>query len=287
MGKTQNFPLNLSQFFQGEVYDPATAVSKVWYRIPKSPNNMLQDFIVKLKAHLLPRIKAIHANESLARTDLGTTPPPEQDMAALTATSSDLSEPDVGNLNQIVFKNDRIYRHNILRINYTTYDIRRAQDVINPNTEHNNVMLLATDGQGASGHPFCYARVLGIYHANTIYIGSGSRDYQARRLDFLWVRWYVVVNAPSGWRHQALDTLQFTPMAGEDGFGFIDPADVLRGCHLIPVFDKGRLHPDGVALSHYARDADDWKEYYVNRYVSPANFQVRSNYYNGLSRQFC
>ncbi|KAF9234634.1 hypothetical protein BU15DRAFT_16883, partial [Melanogaster broomeanus] len=225
IGRTENFPVNLSQFAQGERDDPATV-----------------DFVLQLKAHLLLRIKAMHVEESS-------------------------TEGGPCTLNQIVFKNDRIYRHNILRINYTTYNICRAQDVVHPNTEHHNVMLLAADFKGTSQHPFCYARVLGIYHANVIYIGPGSRDYQARRLDFLWVRWYKVVDMPSGWCHQALDALQFAPMMGEDAFGFIDPADVLRGCHLIPAFDKGKLHPDGVAMSHYARDANDWKLYYVNRFV--------------------
>jgi hypothetical protein len=41
-----------------------------------------------------------------------------------------------------------------------------------------------------SDHPFLYAHVLGIYHANVIYTGSDTRDYTLRRLDFLWVRWF-------------------------------------------------------------------------------------------------
>lgn len=30
--------------------------------------------------------------------------------------------------------NNRIYHHRVCRINYTTYDVRRAQDSINPRT---------------------------------------------------------------------------------------------------------------------------------------------------------
>jgi len=37
----------------------------------------------------------------------------------------------------------------------------------------------------------------------------------------------------------ALDTVRFVPMADEDVFGFVDPADVLRGCHVIPSFADG------------------------------------------------
>lgn len=53
-------------------------------------------------------------------------------------------------------------------------------------------------------------------------------------------------------------------MADEDAFGFVDPADMLRGCHVIPSFADGQLHPDGVAISHCVGDSNDWKYYYIN-----------------------
>ena len=53
-----------------------------------------------------------------------------------------------------------------------------------------------------------------------------------------------------------------------DVFGFVDPADVLRSCHLIPVFADGRQHLDGATVSWNGRNADDWKYYYINRYLS-------------------
>jgi len=52
-----------------------------------------------------------------------------------------------------------------------------------------------------------------------------------------------------------------------DAFGFIDPADVLRCCHLIPAFADGKQHIDGIGISRNSRDADDWKYYYINRCV--------------------
>jgi hypothetical protein len=61
----------------------------------------------------------------------------------------------------IYFKNDTIYQHSILRINYTTYDVRRSQDMINPKTDHRDVLLLAADVHGG-GHEYRYARVIGI-----------------------------------------------------------------------------------------------------------------------------
>ena len=54
-------------------------------------------------------------------------------------------------------------------------------------------------------------------------------------------------------------------MDNKDAFDFVDPANVLRGCHIIPSFADGRLHADGVAMSRWANDSDDWKWYYINR----------------------
>lgn len=38
-------------------------------------------------------------------------------------------------LDHIEAPNDRIYRDKVLRVNYTTYDIRRDQDIIKPGPE--------------------------------------------------------------------------------------------------------------------------------------------------------
>jgi len=37
-------------------------------------------------------------------------------------------------------------------------------------------------------------------------------------------------------------------MSGDGAFGFIDPKDVLRGCHIIPNFAKGKQQADGVGI---------------------------------------
>jgi hypothetical protein len=127
-------------------------------------------------------------------------------------------------------------------------------------------MLLAR-GDGFNDHPFCYAHILGIYHVNVIYIGPESKDYQSWRLEFLWVRWFELLDQPSGWEHCTLDKSRFVPMAQPDAYGFVDPANVVRCCHIIPSFTDGKLHPDRVAISHNARDSEDWKFYYINWWV--------------------
>jgi hypothetical protein len=126
-------------------------------------------------------------------------------------------------------------------------------------------MVLA-DSSSTLGEEFMYARVLGIYHANVIYIGAGFLDYQPRRMEFLWVRWYRKIESMrSGRNARKLDRVQFLPMSDDDAFGFIDPSDVLRSSHLIPRFARGRQYSDGKGLSRCARDSSDWREYYVMR----------------------
>jgi hypothetical protein len=169
----------------------------------------------------------------------------------------------------ILFQKDRIYHHNIMRVNYTTYDVRRSQDAINPSTSHRNVMVLAAssnDNNSESDHTFRYARVLGVYHANIVYVGPGMINYQPQRLEFLWVRWYQTIDTiRAGWDARRLDRIQFPSMVDDNTFGFIDPSDVLRSCHVIPAFSRGMLHPDGKGLSRCAQDSSDFVAYYVNR----------------------
>lgn len=208
---------------------------------------------MKLKTHILPRITAIHQD---SETILEPAVPPDDEDALLR----------LSRLNHVVFNANKIYRHRLLRINYTTYDLQCDYDSINPRADKRDIMLLSNSDD--DDHPFCYARVLGIFHTNVIYTGPGSKDYRSRRVEFLWVRWFEIVecrSAPLGWEEYTLDRVKFLPMADKEAFGFVNPADVLRACHIIPSFTDGRLHPERAAMSRCAGDSDDWKYYYINR----------------------
>jgi hypothetical protein len=159
-----------------------------------------------------------------------------------------------------------MYLHNIVRVNYTTYDVRRKQDTINPNTNHRDIMVLAETNDD-SDHPFLYAWVIGVFHVNAVYMGGPVVNYRPRKVEVLWVRWFEHdMNAPSGsWTDSRLDRLRFPPMASGNAFGFLDPADVVRGCHMMPVFAANRRYADGQGISPCARDASDWRSYYLNR----------------------
>jgi hypothetical protein len=88
----------------------------------------------------------------------------------------------------ISFANNRMYRHKVMRVNYTTYDLRREQDSLNPRT-HADIMLLAHEDEESTqtAHPYWYARVLGIFHVYAIRAGASLHQ---ERMEFLWVRWF-------------------------------------------------------------------------------------------------
>lgn len=77
-----------------------------------------------------------------------------------------------------------MYIHRIARINYTTYDMRRDQDSVNP-TRHADIILLAPEGDD---HPYMYARILSIFHMKAA-IGF---DQEPQLMQVLWVRWFDV-----------------------------------------------------------------------------------------------
>ena len=213
----------------------------IYYCYPDLPE---QDFIPKLKRHLLPRIKTVLAESSTAYSDVH--------------ADSDWES--------VVFKQDRMYKHKTMRINYTSYDVRRGEDVIHTGTSRCDVILINPD-PSLSHHPFLYARVLGIYHVNAIYLGEGTIDYAPRQLEFLWVRWYEEDDLADDWSNQRLGRVSFPPITQEDSCGFIDPADVLRGCHMVSAFRCGKVYSDGIGISHCAQDSNDWRVYYIGRYV--------------------
>jgi hypothetical protein len=172
---------------------------------------------------------------------------------------------EVDACNFVFLKKDTIYRHNLTRFHFTTYDVRHGTDIINPGTPRCNIMLLADmKDDSSNSHRFLYARVLDTYHANVIYTGPGMRGYEAHRLDFLWVQWFEVVDpASSGWSTSRLDSIRFPPMNREDAFGFVDLKDVLHGCHILPAFAKGKRQLNGVGISRCAKDGNDFNRYYV------------------------
>jgi hypothetical protein len=213
----------------------------------------LQSFLPKLRRHLFPRI-ILALLDDAASSDL---PPDHPALQLLREKAAHLQESERLPLHhpdheRILFQSDRLYRHDILHINYTSYDLRREQDVLNPNTSRKDVMCLrreiktAAHRSGAQNR-FLYARVLGVFHANVAYSGPGSLDMKIRRFDFLWVRWFDPVGIAADGPFESLPRVRFPVLFGfNDSVDFLDPADVLRACHIIPRFSKGRVHGEGL-----------------------------------------
>ncbi|KAG1831450.1 hypothetical protein DFJ58DRAFT_848220 [Suillus subalutaceus] len=124
----------------------------------------LKDFIPRLKDHLLGRIHGI-------------------DYAG---DEQEFSDDD---RSQVVLANNQLCEHSILRINYTTYDLRREQDLINPHT-HADIMVLSHENDD-DRHPYWYAWVVKIFHVNVWYYGPGSTNTQRpTRMDIVFVHWF-------------------------------------------------------------------------------------------------
>lgn len=211
---------------------------------------LIQDFWLKLKLNILPRL--LDKLKTIPGFDGSGLPAPE--------------ECDVDRV--VIFKENRIYQHQILHVNYTSYDVRRLQDILNAQSSHHNLMVLSKSEDDTSPC-FRYAHFLGTYHVKAIYVGPGLPNHNSHHMEFLWVQWYTQVGQDgTGWDHRRLDRLQFTPINDNDAFGIIDPSNVLRGCHIVPRF---ALRPKYLGslqgLSHLANDSADWIEYYVNRYA--------------------
>ncbi|KAG2353655.1 hypothetical protein BDR07DRAFT_1382959 [Suillus spraguei] len=179
ISKSQNYPKNIPPFLQRHMGDPA-----------------IKDFLPKLQHFLLAKIKEILTKENCALLINSST------AIMVSGTSLACSDSEVC----VFIKADRMYRHNLMCLNYTTYDVHRVQDIINPSTSHCNVMLLAQASENSTDseqHPYLYAQV----------------------------RWYQHIDVGEGLsRCTPLDRVCFPPMAEPDTFGC---------CNVIPQFTQG------------------------------------------------
>ncbi|KAI0069490.1 hypothetical protein K474DRAFT_1610373, partial [Panus rudis PR-1116 ss-1] len=220
---------------------------RYWLRDNNS-DPALKNFTAKLKDHILGRLR--NPNQALDGTEF---------------SSEDRQ--------QVIIQNNRIYRHHTLRVNYTTYDIRRDQDCMNPRN-HADVMTLSHDvdpatGISCSGHPFAYARLLDIYHVPIFYCIPGQEPVP-RSIEVLFVRHYRLDSSwKCGFQQKRLPRVHFRPADDPSAFGFVDPDEVIRGAHIIPAFAHGQTEHqlNHQTFKHLNHIDTDWRYYYVNWYV--------------------
>lgn len=183
--------------------------------------------------------------------------------------------------NNLVFANNRIYKHKVLRINYTTYDLRRAQDSLNSRT-HADFMTLSheDDTSDHKSFPYWFGRIIGIFHTVVQYYGAGTYPTEPQRFEFLFVRWFGRdLTYRAGWKARRLHRIGFVDADDDTAFGFLDPQEVIRGVHLIPAFHHGRtatLLPPSPTARTPSEEDEDWCYYYVNMWV-PALSMNASN----------
>lgn len=171
-------------------------------------------------------------------------------------------------LNTVCFKHNRLYRHKVVRINYTTYDVRRAQDSLNPRT-HADFMVLSHETEDADGKsfPYWFGRIVGIFHADILHTGPHSKSSEPQRMEFLWVRWFGRdTTHKSGFKARRLHRVGFVPADDPEAFGFLDPQEIIRAAHLIPAFHFGRTGELlGPSIVRQPQEKDeDWQFFYVN-----------------------
>ena len=234
MSQSKSLALNLFKWVQVNEGDPAVKVCPGLIHFKYADRWSNQDFYCKVTGHIIGR---------LLLDGLYVEPVDEA---------------------QLLLLNNRIYVHKALRINFTTYDNRRNQDTIKPRT-HSDIMVLSHNDT----HPYCYARVIRIFHTMAQLNSPRSRNRNLHRIEFLWVRWYDVdEKAHVGFKANRQFQLKFR--TGSQAFGFVDPANVLHAVHLIPSFYKStttRFLGPSIARRGDEND-EDYYRYYVNMWVT-------------------
>ena len=118
-------------------------------------------------------------------------------------TVASLTQPDNQDSN-VIFNGDCIYKHMIMLLNFTSYNLHHETEALNPCSSNHNIMMLVSKDTPLD-HPYCYARVLWIFHANVIYTGPGSMDYLPQHVEFLWVWWFDLQHPALSWEDSTLD----------------------------------------------------------------------------------
>jgi hypothetical protein len=210
-----------------------------------STSHCYQGFLPKLRDHVLGRL--------LERPCQGD-------------TYGDFSDAE---RNMVHIVGNKLFEVSTFTVNYTSYDIRRDYDLVNPRS-HPDIMVVSPDSEMNDISPFWYARVLKIYHADVWTSHPDVCDHSTHSMNILWVRWFGSEPGYNwGFGRARLPKIGFVEWNDPFAFTFLDPAHVVRGCHLIPAFAEGRtstLLPEGKSAARVlvAEEIDDWLNFYVN-----------------------
>ena len=98
---------------------------------------------------------------------------------------------ELGNIHIV---NVQIFNHKTMCFNYTTYNLCHDYNIIN-SSKHANVMAVSlffdpSTNSATDEHPFLYAHVLGIYHADFVHMKLETSSTSAHTLEFVLAHWY-------------------------------------------------------------------------------------------------
>jgi hypothetical protein len=162
-------------------------------------------------------------------------------------------------LNRLVILGDVIHMHKAIRVNYTTYDLQRDYDTANPRTNA-DVMVLMDELE--DGYPYGYCRILLLFHVEVI--DAINPTERPKRYNCAFVRWLKPDEEwTSGVTEKRLPRLQFMSPDDPEAFGFIDPASIVRGVHLLPAFKYGIYNYLPTHSSVRQGNKDDYRFHYV------------------------
>ncbi|KAF7967234.1 hypothetical protein HWV62_35081 [Athelia sp. TMB] len=251
---------------------PATPAESKWktFNLRTYKAHALGDYLISIwlygttdsystRTHFLPKLRA-HILNRLTGADY----------------SGDEVEYTDEELHSISFVGNKLYRHKVARVNFTTYDMRRDQDSFNPRA-HADFMTLAHEEPAASGsgasHPdkapaYWYGRIIGIFHADVVHKGPLSTNHEPQHIEFMWVRWFGDDRTHrSGVKAKRLPRVGFVPdEPGHEPFGFLDPMEIIRAVHLMPAFAHGATQGLlGHSIARQPKENDeDWQYFYVD-----------------------
>ncbi|KAI0315118.1 hypothetical protein OF83DRAFT_1293481 [Amylostereum chailletii] len=173
----------------------------------------------------------------------------------------------------VKIRNGRLFVHQTLRVNYTSYDVRRGQDSINPDSRADIMVLASKADAEATGHPYWYARTVRVFSMSVRHDDPTAKPRDWQTMDVCFVRWFKFnTKVRSGWKAKHLPCISFVSHNDAEcpAFGFIDPDQIIRATHLIPGYKHGPtldLLPTPSLARHEREEDTDWARFYVGMQV--------------------
>ncbi|EJD08235.1 uncharacterized protein FOMMEDRAFT_72012, partial [Fomitiporia mediterranea MF3/22] len=85
-------------------------------------------------------------------------------------------------INSLHIQNNRLYKHRVIHVNYTTYNVRRVQDSLNP-CLYADIMVYLDDQY--FNYLFIFVQIVSIFHVNVAYFRPRLSSLHYKRIDFV------------------------------------------------------------------------------------------------------